>query len=52
MTPPIARAFIRIAQLRAQGYDLVYPERGELARLVRGQLLVIVPIPPGLRGGP
>lgn len=38
----IADAFTRIAQLRAAGFDLVYPERGELARLIRGRELIIV----------
>jgi hypothetical protein len=40
----IARAFARIAQLRADGYDLVYVEQPhELARLMRGRELIIVP---------
>jgi hypothetical protein len=41
--PPMALALARIAQMRSAGFDLVYPERGELARLVRGRELVIVP---------
>jgi hypothetical protein len=39
---PIANAFTRIAQLRAAGFDLVYPERGELARLIRGREIMII----------
>jgi hypothetical protein len=42
--PALALAFIRIAQLRAAGYDLVYPERDELARLVRGPELISIPL--------
>lgn len=40
----IALAFARIAQLRAAGFDLLYPEVGELARLRKGAELIIVPI--------
>lgn len=49
-TPPYARAFARIAQLRAEGWALVYPEAGELARLRKGAEVVIVPIPYTVRG--
>jgi hypothetical protein len=42
--PPAATAaaLAQIAQLRAAGFDLVTPERGELARLIRGAEVVIV----------
>lgn len=39
---PIARAFARIAELRAAGFDLVYPHAGELARLRKGAELIII----------
>jgi hypothetical protein len=38
----IALAFTRIAELRAAGFDLVYPKPGELARLRKGAELVII----------
>lgn len=48
--PAIALAFARIAQLRAAGFDLVYPEAGELARLRKGAELIIVRVAPLVRG--
>lgn len=48
----IALAFIRIAELRAVGFDLLYPEDGELARLRKGAELVIVRAEHNTRGAP
>jgi hypothetical protein len=42
--PALALAFTRIAELRAAGFDLVPPmQPTELARLIRGRELIIVP---------
>jgi hypothetical protein len=50
--PALALAFTRIAELRAAGFELLYPECGELARLRKGAEIVIVPVPPLDRGAP